>query len=114
MQAIRTKLTPAIRDRALFVLVSFDMARDQPAVLAEYRVQHDLDTQWVLLHGTADSVRELAALLGVKYQRAADGAFSHSNLITLLNPEGEIIHQRSGLQGGLTEAAAALSNASRP
>ena len=114
MQAIGAILPPAIRDRALFVLVSFDTARDQPAVLAEYRVQRSLDAQWILLHGTADSVRELAALLGVKYQQAADGAFSHSNLITLLNPEGEIIHQRSGLQGGLAEAAAALSNASRP
>ena len=111
MQTIRASLPVAIRTRALFVLVSFDTARDQPAALAEYRMQRSLDTQWILLHGSDDSVRELAALLGVKYKRAADGAFSHSNLITLLNSEGEIVHQRSGLLGGLIEAAAALTDA---
>ncbi len=108
MQALREKLPAAIRDRAAFVLVSFDVSRDTPAVLAQYRAQRSLDAQWTLLHGTDDSVRELAALLGVKFKQEADGAFSHSNLITILNPQGEIIHQRLGLKGGLDEAAAAL------
>lgn len=112
MQGIRAKVPAALRDRALFVLVSFDVARDTPAALARYRVQRRLDDQWVLLHGDADSVRELAALLGVKYKQDADGAFSHSNLITILNPEGEIVHQRAGLQGGLEEAALAVAGAS--
>jgi len=108
MQALRAKLPAAVRDRAVFVLVSFDVARDTPAALAKYRSQRGLDEHWVLLHGNDDSVRELAALLGVKYKQDADGAFSHSNLITLLNAQGEIVHQRVGLQGGLDEAAAAL------
>ena len=108
MQAIREKLPAAIQDRAAFVLVSFDVARDTPEALAHYRAQRALDTSWTLLRGTDDSVRELAALLGVKFQQEADGAFSHSNLITILNPQGEITHQRLGLKGGLDEAAAAL------
>lgn len=49
------------------------------------------------------------ALLGINYQRAAVGMFSHSNLVTILNREGEIIHQRPGLKGGLIEADAALT-----
>ena len=113
MQAIRAKLPPEIRERAVFVLVSFDSARDTPAALAQYRAQRTLDDHWVLLHGGADSVRELAALLGVKYKQESDGAFSHSNLVTILNPEGEIVHQRIGLQGGLNEAAATLTNSIR-
>lgn len=108
MQALREKLPAALRDRAAFVLVSFDVARDTPAALAKFRAQRALDAQWTLLHGSDDSVRELAALLGVKFKQEADGAFSHSNLITFLNPQGEIIHQRLGLKGGLDEAAAAL------
>jgi protein SCO1/2 len=111
--AIRAQLPAELRDRAALVLVSFDTVRDTPAALATYRAQHALDAQWTLLHGSADSVRELAALLGVKYQQAADGMFSHSNLITILNPEGEIVHQRSGLQGGLDTAAAAVVSVSR-
>jgi len=109
MQAIREKLPAGIRDRVAFVLVSFDTARDTPTALATYRTQRGLDARWTLLHGGNDAVRELAALLGVKYKQEADGAFSHSNLITILNPRGEIIHQRAGLQGGLDAAAAALA-----
>ena len=108
MQAIRAQLPAAVRDRAVFVLVSFDTARDTPEALAKYRAQRSLDSSWVLLHGSDDAVRELAALVGVKYKQEADGAFSHSNLITILNPQGEIAHQRIGLKGGLVEATAAL------
>ena len=113
MQAIREKLPAGLRERAAFVLISFDTVRDTPAALATYRTQRGLDAQWTLLHGDKDAVRELAALLGVKYQQDTDGAFSHSNLITILNPQGEIVHQRSGLKGGLDEAAAALAAAGR-
>ena len=111
MQAIRAKLPAGIRDRAAFVLVSFDVARDTPAALAQYRAQRSLDGQWTLLHGDDQAVRELAALLGVKYREEADGTFSHSNIITILNEQGEIVHQRYGLKGGLDEAAAALAAA---
>jgi len=113
MQAIRGQLPPAVRERAVFVLVSFDVVRDTPAALARYRVQRQLDSQWYLLHGDDDAVRELAALLGVKYKQEADGAFSHSNILTILNPAGEIVHQRAGLQGGLDTAAAALVAAAK-
>lgn len=109
MESIRAKLPAELRDRAALVLVSFDTVRDTPAALAAFRAQRGLDAQWTLLHGGADSVRELAALLGVKYQQAADGMFSHSNLVTILNPQGEVVHQRTGLKGGLDKAAAALA-----
>jgi protein SCO1/2 len=109
MQAIQGRLSAEVRARTMFVLVSFDVARDTPAALAKYRSERGLDGQWILLHGGDDAVRELAALLGVKYQQEADGMFSHSNLITILNPQGEIVHQRVGLKGGHAEAAAALA-----
>jgi len=108
MQAIRAKLPAEIRDQAAFVLVSFDVERDTPAALAAYREQRGLGRDWILLHGNDDAVRELAALLGVKYKPETGGGFSHSNLITLLNREGEVAYQRNGLKGGLDETAAAL------
>ena len=110
MQAIRGRLPAALREQVVFVLVSFDTLRDTPAALAKYRQQRGLDEHWVLLHGEDSEVRELAALLGVKYRQEADGSFSHSNLLTLLNQAGEIAHQRAGLKGGLDEAAAALTS----
>ena len=111
MLAIQGRLPAELRSQAVFVLVSFDVARDTPAALAKYRADRGLDGQWILLHGNDDAVRELAALLGVKFKQEADGAFSHSNLVTILNREGEIVHQRQGLKGGLDEAAAALAAA---
>lgn len=112
IEAIRRNLPADLRGRAALVLVSFDTERDTPAALADYRTKRGLDAQWTLLHGSADSVRELAALLGVKYQQTSDGMFSHSNLVTILNAEGEIVHQRTGLKGGLDEAAAVLGRLS--
>jgi protein SCO1/2 len=109
MLAVQGRLPAELRRQAVFVLVSFDTARDTPEVLARYRAQRGLDGQWVLLRGDDESVRSLAALLGVKYKQEADGAFSHSNLITVLNPAGEIVHQRTGLQGGLDGIVAALA-----
>ena len=111
MEAIRAKLPAEVRDRAAFVLVSFDTARDTPAALAAYRAQRGFDAGWTLLHGSGDAVRELAALLGVKYKQEAGGGFAHSNLVTILNAQGEIVHQRNGLKGGLDEAAAAVARA---
>lgn len=113
MQAIRAKLPADIRDQAALVLVSFDTVRDTPAALKKYRDDRHLDAQWTLLHGDDDAVRELAALLGVKFKQEADGQFAHSNLITVLNGEGEVVHQRNGLRGGLDETALAVAAAVR-
>lgn len=111
--AIQSRLPAELRNRTVFVLVSFDVERDTTAALAKYRAQRGLDDQWILLRGENDAVRELAALIGVKYKQEADGGFAHSNLVTVLNREGEIVHQRTGLQGGLDAAAAALLAAAK-
>lgn len=109
MTRIQETLPAAVRDRAMFVLVSFDDERDTVAVLHTYREQHELNAaNWVLLRGAPGDIRELAAVLGVQYKKDALGMFEHSNLITILNPEGEIIHQRAGLEGGLAEASQAV------
>jgi protein SCO1/2 len=113
MVALQQRLPATLRDRTVFVLVSFDVARDTPAALAKYRAQRQLGGNWILLHGDDGSVRELAALLGVQYRETADGGFTHSNQITLLNAEGEIVHERTGLKGGLDEALLSLVQNSR-
>lgn len=109
MNRIREALPAAVRDQMALVLVSFDVEKDTSAVLHKYRTDRALDAQWTLLRGDNAAVREIAALLGVKYKRESSGQFAHSNLITILNAEGEIVHQRAGLKGGLPEATAALN-----
>jgi protein SCO1/2 len=108
MQRLRKSLPADVRDRAQFVLVSFDPARDTPAALKAYRERAALDAGWTLLHGDDASVQELAMVLGVKFKEDAKGQFSHSNLITVLNEQGEIAFQRTGLAGDVSEAAKAV------
>jgi protein SCO1/2 len=97
MKQIEAALPADLRTNIGFTLVSFDSERDTPEVLRDYRTQHGLGGNWNLLHGTADEVLELAALLGVKFKQDAQGQFLHSNVITLLNSEGEVAYQETGL-----------------
>jgi len=113
MQRLRQSLPADVRDRAQFVLVSFDTARDTPAALKAYRERSALDAGWTLLHGDSGDVQELAMLLGVKYKQDTRGQFSHSNLITVLNADGEIVFQRAGLMGDVSETAKAVTVAVR-
>ena len=113
MKRLGDTLPADVRERAQFVLVSFDSARDTPAALKAYRERMALGANWTLLHGEPAAVQELAMLLGVKYSQDARGQFSHSNLITVLNPEGEVAHQRAGLMGDVSEAAKAVTIAAK-
>jgi len=97
MKKIRKELPPDKADEVIFVLVSFDSERDHPARLKEYARQVKLDDKWLLLHGSEENVRMLSLLLDVNYQKQTGGTFAHSNVITLLNREGEIVTQVDGL-----------------
>ena len=108
MKRLGAALPDELRNVAQFVLVSFDTARDTSAALKVYRERMKLDGAWTLLRGDPANVQELAMLLGVKFKQDARGQFSHSNIITILNPEGEIAHQRAGLMGDVSEAAKAV------
>lgn len=98
LSRIQAALKPELREKVGFTLVSFDTKRDTPEALAKFRATRNLSPRnWTLLHGADDDVLELAALLGVKYKQEANGQFAHSNLITVLNDDGEIVHQLVGL-----------------
>jgi len=104
MQQIEAALTKSLRDQVGFTLISFDTDRDSVEALHQYRTQHSLEeNRWTLLRGNRDDVQELAALLKVKFKKDAGGQFQHSNVITLLNSEGEIVYQQLGLNAGREE-----------
>ena len=109
MKRIEATLTPELRGRVGFTLVSFDAKRDTPAALAAYRLTHALPADnWTLLQGEPDDVLELAALLGLKFKEGANGQFAHSNVITILNAQGEIVHQQIGLNQDIKETVRIL------
>ena len=97
MKAIASKLDAKTKASARFVLVSFDPKRDTPARLATVAKERALPAPaWVLLTGTDDAVRELAAALSFKYQPVEGGEFVHSTQLTVLGPDGVIRAQVSG------------------
>ena len=106
---IEAALPQDLRSKVGFVLVSFDSERDTPEVLRDYRQRQDLNAAtWTLLQGKPDDVLELGALLGVKFKKDAQGQFAHSNVITVLNPAGEIVYQLNGLNLDVTPAIHAI------
>ncbi len=97
MQLKTISMPKAIRERTRFLLVTIDPENDSPHVLRRYRRDLSLkESEWTLLNGKETAVRELAAVVGFTYSRAQNGMFLHSNLITLLDPAGEIVMQHSG------------------
>ncbi len=98
MEAIDKKLPENVREKIHFTFVSIDPERDTPSRLAEYRKEKKITSdRWSVLTGDASSVQELAVVLGFKYRKTSATDFAHSNIITVLNEKGEIIHREQGL-----------------
>lgn len=104
LQRMERELPPRIKADLRIVLVSLDPARDTPdALQALARARQVDESRWRLLRAPEDTVRDIAALLGVKYRRLPDGSFNHSSVITLLDPDGAIV-VRDDAMGGPHEA----------
>jgi protein SCO1/2 len=109
MKKIESEIPENELSSYMFVLISIDPERDTPQKLAKFAQEKNLDTKrWTLLTGNSDEIMELAALIGFKYKKDNKGDFFHSNLITFLNKEGEIIHQQVGLNQDITESTKVL------
>ncbi|EWH08332.1 electron transport protein SCO1/SenC [Catenovulum agarivorans DS-2] len=97
MHQAQQKLSAKTLANTEFVLVSLTPDSDTPQVLNEFAKKHGLDTtKWRLLTGDDESVRQLAMVLQFKYQNIPDNEVSHSNIVTVLNRQGEIALQTLG------------------
>ena len=89
---------------AHFVLVSIDPKVDTVGRLKKFADDNDMNpAEWTLLTGKESGTLELAALLGVKYKKTSASDYAHSNIITIINPEGEVAYQQVGLGGDPTQ-----------
>jgi protein SCO1/2 len=99
------------RSRLVVLMVSFDPARDTPAALREFGRLNNLRAPSGLVARARDKdVRELAAVLGVRYRELPNGIFSHSAVISLLDEEGVIRAQTTRLQEVDPAILAAISS----
>lgn len=115
MKRIERELPQELADDIHLVLVSLDPERDDPEALALFARAYGLDDdRWTLLQGDAGDVRMLAATLGVRYKKEADGQYSHTNLVALLDDRGELLHREINPGGGSTSMIAALRRSTTP
>ena len=108
MQMFSRNMPADIKGRIRFLLVTVDPEKDTLAALREYRREMKLDRHWKLLRGSAEDVRELAAVLGFNYEQIESGQFAHSNLVTVLDQQGEIVHQQNDFAGNTTAVVEAI------
>lgn len=98
MRNIESKIPKENIENLRFVLVSIDPKVDTPTRLKEFAIENEMDgEQWTFLQGTESGVREFANVLAVKYKQISPIDFSHSNIISVFNTKGELIHQQEGL-----------------
>lgn len=98
MRAIESAMPKDQLDKLNFVLVSIDPEIDTPARLKAFSIENKMvASHWTFLQGTKSSVQEFANVLAVKYKQISPMDFSHSNIISVFNREGELIHQQEGL-----------------
>ncbi len=110
VQEVKNILKDADTTSLPVLLVSMDVDRDAPAALADMKTRHTLGDNWTLVQPTENSVREVAAALGIRYRKLPDGEFNHSQVITVLNNEGAIEARAEGLGPQRADVVEAIKN----
>ena len=104
MRRVQAELPREMRERVKFVLITFDPEADSVAVLQRYRSAHRLaGTNWLLLRGNNEAVRQLAARLGYSFNKTSGGGFNHDSVVTVLDAAGRPVFRHAGLYGGVNE-----------
>ena len=110
MMWIDKHLPPGAASRVEFVFFTFDSVADTPERLRLYADGHGLDlSHWLLLGADDDTVRELAAALGVGYRPDGQGGFNHTAVISLLDARGNVVFQQRGTEARSEELLAKVS-----
>jgi len=98
MRNIESRIPENIKKNIKLVLVSIDPTVDTPQRLKAFSIENKMDgDQWVFLRSTEENTREFAAVLAVNYKKISPMDFSHSNIISVFNAEGELAYQQEGL-----------------
>ncbi len=98
MRNIEKKVPDAFKDKVQYVLVSIDPETDTPERLKAFAKENQMDNnQWLFLRSNDEQTREFSAVLAVNYKKISPLDFSHSNIISVFNAEGELAFQQEGL-----------------
>lgn len=98
MRNIESRLNKKTKQNVKLILVSIDPKTDTPEKLKAFAIENKMENDpWLFLRSTEENTREFAAVLAVNYKKISPIDFSHSNIISVFNPDGELIYQQEGL-----------------
>lgn len=98
MRHIEKSVSSKNKDKIKYVLVSIDPEVDTPERLQTFAKENQMvGDPWLFLRSDEESTREFAAILAVNYKRISPIDFSHSNIISIFNDQGELVFQQEGL-----------------
>jgi protein SCO1/2 len=98
MRDIESKLDKNTKQHVKLILVSIDPKTDTPERLKSFAIENKMNQDpWIFLRSTEENTREFTAVLAVNYKKISPIDFSHSNIISVFNPEGELVFQQEGL-----------------
>ncbi|WP_433829245.1 SCO family protein [Flavobacterium anhuiense] len=98
MRDIESKLEKQTKQHVKLILVSIDPNTDTPERLKSFAIENKMNQDpWIFLRSSEENTREFAAVLAVNYKKISPIDFSHSNIISVFNPEGELVFQQEGL-----------------
>jgi protein SCO1/2 len=96
---LQRSLPAAARQRARFVSITLDPARDTPEVLRAYALARDADLAgWSFLTGPVEAIDAVARAYGVGKAMGGDGEVEHTVATFLIDPDGRIAKRYLGLE----------------
>lgn len=111
MRNLEKQIPTDKKDNVQYVFVSIDPEVDTPERLKDFAIENKMDSdEWLFLRGSEEDTREFAAVLAVSYKRISPIDFSHSNIISVFDKNGELVHQMEGLGVDSKETVQAIIN----
>ena len=109
MRNIEKQVPEKYLDKTKFIMVSIDPETDTPQRLHDFAIENEMeDDHWMFLRGTPEDTREFATVLAVSYKKISPIDFSHSNIISVFDEDGVLVHQQEGLGVDNTETVEAI------
>jgi len=98
MRNIEAQIPNKNKEKVKLILVSIDPETDTPTRLKAFSKENNMESdQWLFLRGSTEMTREFAAVLAVNYKKISPMDFSHSNIISVFDTNGVMVHQQEGL-----------------
>lgn len=98
MRRIEEQIPEEYGDEVQYIMVSIDPETDTPSRMKEFARENQMtDAKWLFIRSTPENTREFASVLAVNYKRISPIDFSHSNIISVFDRDGQMVFQQEGL-----------------